>query len=248
MEKLVRQWTLATVLVSGAWMACFVFLWSIMGPRQAVRWGAPAMATAVLLMAFVRLSLHQNRRGPGEAILPFLGGANVLTIARGGATVILAGFLLLPPLSTPLTWLIVGLFLFVALGDIVDGYWARASGQETLLGRRLDGMVDALAMLVAVVLAVRWGRLPDWFLALGIAPYAFGLAVELHRRRGRPSRVLPYRLSRRLAGAFLFGFVAVALSPLFPGRDLSVAAVLVALPVVTSFLMDWRLLTRPGPN
>lgn len=247
MEDLARRWAWAAVLGVGAWAACTALLWAAGGLHLALQWGGPAAAVLALLMAFVRASLHLNRRGAGEALLPDFGAANLLTLSRGWAAAALAGFLLPPPPPAPLAWLAFGLFLFVALGDILDGHWARASARQTLLGRSLDGMVDALAMLVAVGVAVRWGRLPPWFLALGLAPYFFGSGVALLRRLGKPSHPLPYRLSRRLAGALLYGFVAVALSPFFSRASLAWAAGLVAFPVLASFLVDWRAVAAPGP-
>lgn len=247
MEDLVRRWTRVAAVAVGAWASCMALLWAAEGLHLALQWGAPAAAVLVLLMAFVRPSLHLNRRETGGAVLPDLGAANLLTLSRGWAAAALAGFLLPPPPPAQVAWLLVTLFLYVALGDILDGHWARASGRETLLGKRLDGMVDALAMLVAVALAVRWGRLPPWCLALGLAPYLFAFAVALRRRLGKPSPPLSYRPSRRLTGALLYGFVAVALSPLFAKATLAWASLPVGALVLASFLADWRAVATPGP-
>jgi CDP-diacylglycerol---glycerol-3-phosphate 3-phosphatidyltransferase len=246
MEELVRRWTLVAVLGLMAWTACAAVLWALHGLPLAVQWGAPSGAVLGLFLAAVRMSLPLNRRSREQDLFRELGGANLFTISRGAATAALAGFLLAPPPHSPLLWLAPGLFLFVALGDILDGHWARTSGRETLLGKRLDGMVDALAILVGVAVAVQWGRLPPWFLALGLAPYLFGLAAGIRRRLGAPLRPLPRRPSRRLVGAVVYGFVAVSLSPFLSRELLSWAAVPVALVVLASFLADWRALAGSG--
>ncbi len=247
MEELIRRWTLASTLALTVWALCAAYLWVAGSPLLALSWGVPALAALSILLAFVRTSLHLNRRAREQDILQHLGGANLLTLGRGGATAALAGFLL-PTSPLPWqTWLAPGLFLFVALGDILDGHWARKTGRETLLGRRLDGLVDALVILVAAAVAVKWGRLPPWFLTLGVAPYLFGLAVALRRYLGKASHPLPHRLSRRLAGALVYGFVALALSPLVSRESLSLAAVPVAIVVATSFLADWSVVVGRSP-
>ena len=246
MEDLVRRWTLVAVLGLMAWAGCTAVLWAGHGLPLAVQWGAPSGVVLGLFLVTVRMSLHLNRRARERELFRTFGGANLLTLSRGGATAALAGFLLPAHPDVPLLWLAPGLFLFVALGDILDGHWARASGRETLLGKRLDGMVDALVILVGVAVAVQWGRLPPWFLAVGLAPYLFGLALDLRRRMGKPSHPLPHRLSRRLVGAVVYGFVAVSLSPFLSRELLSWAAVPVALAVLASFWADWRALTWRG--
>jgi CDP-diacylglycerol---glycerol-3-phosphate 3-phosphatidyltransferase len=240
MEELVRRWTQLTLLGLMAWAVCTAVLLAVHGLPLAAQWGAPSGAVLGLFLVALRRSLHLNRRARENVIFGEFGGANLLTLSRGGATAALAGFLLPAHPHPPLLWLPPGLFLFVALGDILDGHWARSSGRETLLGKRLDGMVDALAILVGVVVAVQWGRLPTWFLTLGLAPYLFGLAVDLRRRMGKPSHPLPHRLSRRLVGAVVYGFVAVSLSPFLSRELLSWVAVPVALAVLASFWADWR--------
>jgi CDP-diacylglycerol---glycerol-3-phosphate 3-phosphatidyltransferase len=246
MEELARRWTLVAVLGLSAWTACTTFLWAGNGLPLAVQWGVPSGVVLGLFLLAVRMSLHLNRGAREQELFREFGGANLLTLSRGGATAVLAGFLLPDPPGTPLIWLATGLFLFVALGDILDGHWARMSGRETLLGKRLDGMVDALVILVGVAIAVQWGRLPQWFLTLGLAPYLFGMAAGLRRRLGAPLRPLPRRPSRRLVGAVVYGFVAVSLSPLSSREVLAWAAVPVALMTLASFLADWRVLAGSG--
>ena len=247
MEELLRRWTLVAVPGLMAWTASAAVLWALHGLPLAVQWGAPSGAVLGFFLAAVRRSLHLNRKTQESELLRDFGGANLLTLSRGGATAALAGFLLPAPPNPPLLWLPLGLFLFVALGDILDGHWARFSQRETLFGKRLDGMVDALVILVGVAVAVQWGRLPPWFLTLGLAPYLFALAVALRRRLGKPSHPLPHRPSRRLAGALMYGFVALALSPLLARGTLAWASLPVGALVLASFLADWRAVAAPGP-
>ena len=101
------------------------------------------------------VKLDQNHR-PGEStLLPVLGLGNNLTLFRGLVLSLLAGFLFLPrPAHGLLAWTPAILYTTLAVLDYLDGYVARVTNQATKLGEILDGVFDALGLLIAVGLAV----------------------------------------------------------------------------------------------
>ena len=58
------------------------------------------------------------------------------------------------------------LYLGITLGDYVDGFLARATGQYSRMGALLDPIVDRLAVLSGVAVAWHFELLPRWALAL----------------------------------------------------------------------------------
>jgi CDP-diacylglycerol--glycerol-3-phosphate 3-phosphatidyltransferase len=101
--------------------------------------------------------------------------------------------------------------------DIVDGWWARRTGQTSRLGEILDQFCDVALELALLVMAVGVGKLP---LAI-LVPYVLrevwvgGLrrfAIELGQN-------IPSRLSGKVKSAFLgWSFVPLFLPP-FPAID-----------------------------
>ena len=60
-------------------------------------------------------------------------------------------------------------FLIAAATDFVDGAVARATGQVSRFGQRLDPLVDRVLILTAIVLVFIVGRVPFWVLLLIVA-------------------------------------------------------------------------------
>lgn len=58
------------------------------------------------------------------------------------------------------------IFLAIALGDLLDGFVARATGQYSRLGALLDPVVDRLTILAGVVVCWHFDLLPHWAIAL----------------------------------------------------------------------------------
>jgi CDP-diacylglycerol--glycerol-3-phosphate 3-phosphatidyltransferase len=209
-------------------------------------WGAEVALPWALSVGFVTgwilLELEWAVRGtPPEQRQELdagLGLANWTTLARGAIAAILAGFLVLPPSSGRVAWLAMGLFLVNALADILDGSLARRLGRETRVGRRMDQTVDVLSMLIGIGLAVRWGRLPVWYLLLGVAPFLFRGFRWVRGWSGLPVPPLPHRPSRRALAALLFGWVTFSLAPVSHPSMVSVATVGVGVALLGSFALD----------
>lgn len=58
------------------------------------------------------------------------------------------------------------IFLAIALGDLLDGFVARATGQYSRLGALLDPIVDRLTILAGAAVCWNFELLPRWALAL----------------------------------------------------------------------------------
>lgn len=77
------------------------------------------------------------------------------------------------------------LFLAIALGDLLDGFVARATGQYSRMGALLDPIVDRLTILAGAAVCWHFELLPRWALALLAArEIATLFLAEIGLRRG----------------------------------------------------------------
>jgi CDP-diacylglycerol--glycerol-3-phosphate 3-phosphatidyltransferase len=75
-------------------------------------------------------------------------------------------------------------FLLIAVGDYVDGFLARATGQYSRMGALLDPIVDRLTILCGVVVCWHFDLLPRWALAvLVIREVVTLILAEVYLRR-----------------------------------------------------------------
>lgn len=203
------------------------------------RWLLGASTVALYVAAYAGTNLSANRPPDGTEVHPTLGPANAITLFRGWLLAVLAGTLLASP---PNRWLPVGLFVAAVLLDAVDGAVARRT-RETVLGARLDGAVDGLAVLVGGAVAVGAGALPAWYLLAGGVWYAYTGSLWLRRRAGEPTYELPPSRVRGLVGSGQFLVIAAALLPGTGGRPLAVGAGLALAVLLASFARDWAAAT-----
>jgi CDP-diacylglycerol--glycerol-3-phosphate 3-phosphatidyltransferase len=205
------------------------------------RFSAAAGATwLVLAWSFARL----RRQMSAAPITP----ATWLTLARGLVIAIVAGFATAPIPAGALAWAPGVLYSLAALADRLDGAVARRTARVTQLGARLDVMTDAVGLLIAPLVGVRWGRLPPWYLALGLAYPTFRLALGLRRTLGWPTypeRLAPDPRARFFAGVQMT-VVAAALYPVLPVSIAWTAATAAMLPTLALFAGEWRLVTAPN--
>ncbi|WP_157744206.1 CDP-alcohol phosphatidyltransferase family protein [Halopenitus persicus] len=172
----------------------------------------------------------------------------VLTIVRGGAIAVLAGFLRATPEGV-VVWVPALLYAAAASLDAVDGFLARSTGTVTDVGARLDTEMDALGLLVGAAVAISVGMAPAIYLLVGLARYAFVAGIELRRWRGDPVSRLPESRLRRLNAAGQMAVLIVVLAP-WPGTAASRPIATVAMvPFLLVFGRDWLLATgrREGP-
>ena len=124
-------------------------LWRTFGTA----WVLAAAAPGAYQAAYAWTNLSANRRPGDDRPEPRLGPANAITLFRGWLASVLAGALAAAP---PHPWIPVALFAGAVGLDAVDGAVARRT-RETVLGARLDGATDALAVLVGAAVAVALG-------------------------------------------------------------------------------------------
>jgi CDP-diacylglycerol--glycerol-3-phosphate 3-phosphatidyltransferase len=179
---------------------------------------------------------HRATRVPGRP--SSLGVANTVTMARGGLYAVVAGFVLVPA-GTGLAWVPAICYGTGALLDRVDGLLARTVGRETALGERLDMAFDTFGFVAAPLVAVLWGVLPAWYLALSAARFVYRGLCGWRRFRGRPLFDRPDSdLGRKLAGLQMV-FLTVALAPPVPTSLVATLAPFVLAPSLAVFCRDY---------
>ncbi|SDF30023.1 CDP-diacylglycerol--glycerol-3-phosphate 3-phosphatidyltransferase [Halorubrum xinjiangense] len=206
-------------------------------------WVLAAALPGAYLAAYAWTNLDANRPPDGGDPRPRLGPANAITLVRGWLAAVLAGAVVAPPPDPQ-----VPLALFVgAVGlDAVDGAVARRT-RETVLGARLDGATDALAVLVGAAVGVALGSLPAWYLLAGAVWYAYAGSLWRRRRAGAPVFELPPSRVRPFIGTAQFAVVALALLPDVAGAGgdsrLTAAAGVALAALLASFVRDWAAAT-----
>ena len=167
-----------------------------------------------------------------------LGPANALTFARGALYAVVAGFVVMPA-DTSLAWVPALCYGVGVVLDKLDGTVARRVGQQTEFGGRLDTAFDTFGFVAAPILAVVWGLLPVWYLAISAARYVFLAGIRLRRLRGLPVYERPDSdLGRYLAGVQM-AFITVALVPATPTGLVWTAAPFVLAPSLAVFVRDY---------
>lgn len=227
--------------------AIFLFLFFLglrsIWPDQAARWlGQAALALAIVLVILWR-GLPENHREGETALLPTLGWGNNLTLLRGLAMSVVAGFLFLPWPSGGLAWAPMAFYTLADIADYLDGYLARKTNHATLLGVRLDIEYDGLGVLIVSVLGVWYGNFPWWYLLLGVSRWLFIAGQKLRERRGKPVYDMPPSVHRRIIAGFQMGFMSAALWPIIPAAGSKIAATVFGMATAVSFLRDWLIVS-----
>jgi len=162
-----------------------------------------------------------------------------LTLARGAALAVFAGFLSTGVPTGSLGWLPAILFGFAAGGDAVDGALARATDSVSDLGARLDTEMDGLTVLFGTAVVVWSGLVPAVFLVVGMARYAFVFGIWRRERHGLSVYDLPPSQLRRLLGGSAMVTIWIALLPVVPTAVSRPLAIAVAVPFIGNFTRDW---------
>jgi CDP-diacylglycerol---glycerol-3-phosphate 3-phosphatidyltransferase len=221
-------------------LALLLYGWlRLVWPDHADRW---LLLTAVALsycLWVVWRGLNENHRDNESVLLPTFGWGNRLTLLRGLAISMVAGFLFSPWPQGALAWIPVLLYTVADIADYLDGYAARFTNHATKLGGRLDMEFDGLGMLIVSVLGVSYGQLPWWYLILGLARYLFLLGIWLRQRLGLPIAELHPSVHRRIFAGFQMGFMSAVLWPIMPPAGATIAGTLFAIPTTLGFLRDW---------
>ena len=222
------------------WLTGLVFV-ALLAATSPARAGLVALTVAAGVWSWflaVAMWCRHDHRAPNQPFLR-LGPAMHLTLARSLATAVLAGALVVvTELREAPLWVLAGLYAFVAIADWFDGRVARSTGFESKLGARLDMEVDGVGTLVAVLLGWRLLKLPDWYLAVGLARYVYLLAETITSRVGGTLQLLPESRARRWIAGWQMGFLAVTLVPIIPAAWTQVAALGFGAVTLLGFLRD----------
>lgn len=237
-----QLWLLAGVYVLAS-TGGYLWLSAVSPELKPTRW----LLVTVVVLAFewwiLQRNLDKNHRPGQERLLPGLGWANGLTLTRGVGYALLGGFLLLPEPMGRLAWFPALLYTGASVLDYFDGYLARITNHATVLGETLDMEFDGLAILLAVALAIHYGRLPPCYLVLALGRPLFLLGLALRRRRGKPEYPMTDSAQRRIIAGLNMGFASVVLWPIWMAPATTVAAIVFGGPVAVSFLRDWFVVT-----
>lgn len=239
LASLRRQWLLVVALFTLISIAGYLALRQQWPAGDAARWLLLACLALAVQMYILWLALPQNHPSTSERLFNTLGYGNVLTIVRGLLVGLLAGFLFGPMPTGWLAWAPALLYSLERIIDFFDGLVARVTGRETRLGEILDMEFDGLGILVAVTLAVQYGKLPPWYLLLGVSRPLFVLGMWLLSRAGKPVYDLAPSDHRRIIAGLQTSFVAATLWPVLAAPISLYASYLMAVPLALSFGRDW---------
>ena len=243
------QWWLALIVGVSVVAVTTAFITQGLPAFSSLRWSLQASLIIIAILIILHRNLGLNRTGEDRPSKLSLGAANWITLARGGLIALLAGFWLQPwpghgNSGHWTTWLPGAIYLAAVLGDVLDGWVARQAGNRTLLGEYLDTRVDAMGILVASLVAVGYGLLPVFYISAGLAWYVVQLAVWLRRKSGRPCGKIKPRKSARFMAGLQMVFLGIVLLPLPAARIVYMAAVLILVPFLAGFILDWQMVCR----
>ncbi len=91
---------------------------------------------------------------------------NVLTYGRIVAVFALVGCFFLP--GDLGNWLAMSIFIAAGVTDVLDGYFARAWGQQSALGRMLDPIADKLLVSASLLMLAADQTIAGWSLWAGV--------------------------------------------------------------------------------
>ena len=194
-----------------------------------------AACFAALMAAVVRVA-------GGQHPYPRFGSANAVTAIRAILAALVAG-LIGQPAAPALAWFAIGITVFAAMLDGLDGWLARRTRMTSEFGARLDMETDALLILVLSVLVWQHGKAGVWVLLCGLMRYGFVAAGWLLPWLARPLRSTSR--GKTVAVGQLFG-LGVALAPTVPAPHAASVAALTLAALVWPFSIDVRWLSRQG--
>ena len=220
-----------------------VFLLNLWSLQETLTWLIQTEFIWLLVTYRVNKLLYLNRSSRQEEIYSKLGWANRLTLLRGFLIAITGGFIFQPNLNETVLLIPALSYFFAAIIDRVDGYIARLTMHESLLGTALDIESDALGLLIAPSLAIWIGQIHWSYLSVSLAYYLFQWGLYWRLKHNKPICQLPPNMSRRAIAGFQMGFLAVVLWPVLAPPATMIAGLAFMLPLLVGFIMDWLTLS-----
>ncbi len=152
-----------------------------------------------------------------------------------------------------LRWTALGLFVFAAATDGVDGFIARRFNQKSKFGAFIDPLADKFLLITAIVFlsAFPWGtddwRIPPWFAGLVILrDTLIVIGIILVKRSAREVRYAPHWTGKvcTVTQMFAIGWVMLKIGHLPPVYPCLVAAVFTLWSAFHYYLEASRQLRR----
>lgn len=189
--------------------------------------------------------VDQGGEGPRRSSTSQLSVANAVTALRVALVPVVA--VLVAQSSTAARWWALGVFVFAALTDTVDGYVARrVSGGITRWGQLADPLADKL-LILGVLVVLAWRGETPWWAVVVISIREIGVTVQrtLLVRRGV---IMPADRFGKAKTVAQIVYICVALAPgmsdVLEGATLWIA---VALTVGSGLSYARRGLSGGGP-
>lgn len=136
----------------------------------------------------------------GNRALSFpYGPANAVTLLR--MTALIAVTLIHPVIPDILLGI---LFTLICLGDLLDGYLARAFKMNSTIGEYMDKETDALFVLCTTFVLFQKGFTGVWIVSLGLIRYVYFIVVFYFLKPGRKEFKDKYA---RAIAAFVFASI-----------------------------------------
>jgi phosphatidylglycerophosphate synthase len=192
------------------------------------------------LTLFTGLVVAFERLLAGNHPYPRFGAANRITLARAGVACLIASRALDPaPFGASERWMLVALAGFALLLDGTDGWAARRQGLASAFGARFDMEIDAFAIAVLAIIAVRAASAPCWVLAIGAMRYLSVGAGRIFPVLSRPPPPCAFADRRRKAIAVVQSLALLcSLAPATPPSWAAATCALALALLVYSFAAD----------
>jgi len=201
------------------------------------------------LMLFTGLVIALERLLAGNHPYPRLGAANRITLARAGVACLIASRALDPaPLGVTERWALAAIAGAALLLDGTDGWAARHQGLASAFGARFDMEIDAFAIAVLAITAVRADLVPCWVLAIGAMRYLYLAAGRVFPVLRRPLPTRAFADRRRKAIAVIQSLALLcSLVPVTPPNWAVTTCALALSLLVYSFAADISMLVFTKP-
>lgn len=233
------RWLATAILYLLCLLLGYLFVRDYWHLSYAQNWALWSNALLICQLGILWWALKHNHRRNESRLLPTFGYGNTITLTRGLAVCLLAGFLFSPQPPGILAWAPSFCYTLACMLDYLDGYLARITRHDTVMGEILDMEYDGLGILIAIGLAIQYGQLPFWYIILGLGRQLFLLGMWIRRQMSLPVYDLPPSDNRRVIAGFQMGFISVILWPVLTPPMTTVACILFSIPLAGSFGRDW---------
>jgi CDP-diacylglycerol--glycerol-3-phosphate 3-phosphatidyltransferase len=224
----------------GCLVSIFIVLGTVWPWSSATQWLVQGGLLWWLVYYLTARRVFLNKPSPDAELYASLGWANRLTLLRGLLVAMTGGFIFQEqPLDVFMAWIMPSFYSIAAIIDRIDGFVARKTNHQSLLGVRMDMDIDALGLLVAPVLALWYGKIHWSYLLVSVAYYLFHWGLAYRRKHNLPVYELPQNMSRRAVAGFQMGFIAVVLWPFVQPPASIIAGFAFMVPVLLGFIIDW---------